>query len=134
MSTLKADTIQSTGGGAVTLTKIGTMKHFAVYDQSSGTAVASASLNNSSFTDIGTGQQRLNYTSNFATAKGRTHNSGVGNVNDLNNYCLTINPVNQSDILTSSIEVVSVYSGGSSPGAAAFDYKYNSVESAGDLA
>jgi hypothetical protein len=132
MSTLKADTIQSTGGGPVTLTKIGTMKHFAAYDLTSGSGVAYDSLNNSSFTDIDTGQQRLSYTNNFATAKGRTHNSGIGNVNDLTIYSLGINPVNESDILTSSIEVVSVYTNASSN--APFDYKYNSVESAGDLA
>ena len=132
MRTLKADTIQSTGGGPVTLTKIGTMKHFAAYDLTSGSGVAYDSLNNSSFTDIDTGQQRLSYTNNFATAKGRTHNSGIGNVNDLTIYSLGINPVNESDILTSSIEVVSVYTNASSN--APFDYKYNSVESAGDLA
>ena len=133
MSTLKVDTLQSSGGGAVTLTKIGTMKHFATYDLStSGTAIVYDSLNNTSFTDIGTGQQKLHYTNNFATAKGRTHNSGIRNVNDITNYSLDINPVNESDILTSSIEVIAIYANNSST--AAYDYNYNSIESAGDLA
>ena len=132
MSTVHCNTVQTSSGGPVTLTKIGTMKHFAAYDLTSGSGVAYDSLNNSSFTDIGTGQQRLNYTNNFAIAMGRTHNSGIGNVNDLTTYSLDINPVNSADILTSSIEVVSVYA--NNTGAAPFDYKYNSVESAGDLA
>jgi len=133
MSTLKADTIvASDGTSPVTLTKIGTMKHFAAYDLTSGSGVAYDSLNNSSFTDIGTGQQRLNYINNFATAKGRTHNSGIANVNDLTNYSLDINPVNEADILTGSIEVIAVYARNDAVGN--FDYKYNSIESAGDLA
>ena len=64
MSTLKADTIQSTSGGAATLTKQATIK---AYINSPGTRNSiNASLNISSLDDDGTGDYGLNYTSNFA--------------------------------------------------------------------
>ncbi len=61
MSTLKADTIQSTGGGAATLTKQSASKVFVL---SNAGAAASASLNVSGMTDNGTGD----YTTSFSNA------------------------------------------------------------------
>jgi len=64
MSTLKADTIQSTSGGAATLTKQAAIK---AYVNSPGTRDSiNASLNISSLDDDGTGDYGLNYTSSFA--------------------------------------------------------------------
>ena len=55
MSTLKADTIQSTGGGAATLTKQSAAKAYANF---SATAIVK-SLNFSSFVDNGVGDHTL---------------------------------------------------------------------------
>lgn len=63
MGTLKADTIQSTAGGAATLTKQAASKVFVL---SNAGAAASASLNVSGMTDNGTGD----YTTSFSTAFG----------------------------------------------------------------
>ena len=49
MSTLKADTIQSTGGGAATLTKQQAAKHFVWFDGNTSNAIEN-SFNNSSVT------------------------------------------------------------------------------------
>ena len=65
MSTLKADTIQNTSGGAATLTKQEAAKHYIGYDHNSSVTIFS-SFNNSSFTDDGTGEATLAYTNNFA--------------------------------------------------------------------
>lgn len=64
MSTLKADTIQNTSGGAVTLTKADTIK-FRVM-QSGDSPTIDASLNLSSLDDIAAGKYRYNFTTNFS--------------------------------------------------------------------
>ena len=70
MSTLKADTIQSTGGGAATLTKQQAAKFLLTYD--AVTQTNDNGLNNSSTTDVSTGEFRGNATNAFATATGQT--------------------------------------------------------------
>ena len=70
MSTLKADTIQSTGGGAATLTKQQAAKFLLTYDAINQTN--DNGLNNSSTTDVSTGEYRGNATNAFATATGQT--------------------------------------------------------------
>ena len=66
MRTLKADTIQSTGGGAATLTKQSADKFF--IDVSQDFSTIQTSLNISSLDDDGTGDGGLNYTNNFSSA------------------------------------------------------------------
>ena len=66
MSTLKADTIQSTGGGAAALTKQSASKYFIKYDAINNGV--DGSLNSSSVSDDGTGVQTYNYTNNFTGA------------------------------------------------------------------
>jgi len=66
MSTLKADTIQNTSGGAATLTKQSAAKFF--IDVSQDFSTIQASLNISSLDDDGTGDGGLNYTNNFSSA------------------------------------------------------------------
>ena len=58
MSTLKADTIQSTGGGAATLTKQHAAKAWSNYDQRSSLSHTS-SFNRSSETDEGPGNIKI---------------------------------------------------------------------------
>ena len=65
MSTLKADTIQSTGGGAATLTKQSAAKAW-VNLNGTGTIVARDSFNLSSLTDNGTGDISVNFSSNMS--------------------------------------------------------------------
>ena len=79
MSTLKADTVQSTSGGAVALTAIATAKYLVHYNQS--TPAVLKSLNSSSVTDASTGHFTLNYTSSFGDA----------------NYCLNSGDHNMTD-------------------------------------
>ena len=66
MSTLKADTIQSTSGGAATLTKQAGVK---MYTKTSGTytALSSDSLNAASLVDNATGDVTINFTNSFTT-------------------------------------------------------------------
>ena len=82
MSTLKADTIQSTGGGAATLTKQDAAKCWG--KMTSGFSTVQDSLNISSFDDDGTGNGGINFTSSFAnanysTAKNLVWVIGTGN-------------------------------------------------------
>ena len=65
MSTLKADTIQSTSGGAATLTNQRAAKAWAKYSQS-GTPAVDDSFNISSISDNSAG----NFTSSFSNAMG----------------------------------------------------------------
>ena len=67
MSTLKADTIQNTSGGAATLTKQVAAKGWVDID-AAGTLEVKASFNVSSVDDNGTGDHDINYTNNFSSA------------------------------------------------------------------
>ncbi len=80
MSTLKADTIQSTGGGAATLTKQEAAKMYANFEMDSTQAITK-SLNASSITDNGTGDSTIAVTNTMGDANyiqiGNTvHDSG----------------------------------------------------------
>jgi hypothetical protein len=66
MSTLKADTIQNTSGGAVTLTKQEAAKVWFNYEHD--TPSLSGSLNVSGTTDTAAGQFAVAYTNNFSAA------------------------------------------------------------------
>lgn len=80
MSTLKADTIQNTSGGAATLTKQSAPKHFSRIDMSAGSITKS--LNLSSITDYGTGAFDLSYANSFSDANyslSGNHNSVSSN-------------------------------------------------------
>ena len=66
MSTLKADTIQSTGGGAATLTKQSAAKAWLFYN-GSGNSIRD-SFNVASVTDNATGDFTKNMTSSFGSA------------------------------------------------------------------
>ncbi len=62
MGTLKADTIQSTGGGAATLTKQMSLRAWVNFN-GTGTIAARDSLNLSSLSDNGTGEYTISYAS-----------------------------------------------------------------------
>lgn len=65
MSTLKADTIQSTSGGAATLTKQSAAKSFISFN-GTGTVAIKGSTNVSTLTDEATGGYQVNFTSSMA--------------------------------------------------------------------
>ena len=66
MSTIKVDTVQSTGGGAVTLTNQHAAK--AWIDIPAGLGSINASFNVSSLDDDGAGDGGINYTSSMSSA------------------------------------------------------------------
>ena len=65
MSTLKADTIQNTSGGAATLTKQSAAKAFISFN-GTGTVAIKGSTNVSTLTDEATGGYQVNFTSSMA--------------------------------------------------------------------
>jgi len=67
MSTLKADTIQSTSGGAATLTKQSAAKAWAFYETDSPSSIRS-SVNVASLTDNGSGDSTFAFVSSFSSA------------------------------------------------------------------
>ena len=68
MSTLKADTIQNTSGGAATLTKQHAAKAWNFFDGSAGTIAYGDSFNSSTLTDNGTGNYKYAFTNNMSDA------------------------------------------------------------------
>ena len=126
MSTLKADTIvASDGTSPVTLTKQSAAKHFITYNESQ---TVTSSLNNSSITDVGTGNHRYNFANNFDTAEGYTCGGVMAWNTDQTTNAYSVQPLNKNDVLTSSLEVSTNYAGGTN------DYYYNCSTSHGDLA
>mgnify|MGYP003109437610 FL=1 len=72
MSTLKADTIQSTAGGAATLTKQSAAKAFGVFDQRGdklGANTGGDTFNVSSFSDTSTGIFSTSLTNNMSSTQ-----------------------------------------------------------------
>jgi len=64
MSTLKADTIQNTSGGAATLTKQSAAKAYVLFN-GTGTVAIIKAFNCSSITDLDTGSYTANWTNSF---------------------------------------------------------------------
>ena len=92
MSTLKADTVQSTGGGAATLTKQSAAKALLNFTSITTTSIRD-SFNISSLTDVSTGKtQPISFTSNMDSADyyGSYYNNasttGTDYTNMNNNY------------------------------------------------
>ena len=95
MSTLKADTIQSTGGGAATLTKQHAAKVWC--NQSNGTTI-NDSFNTSSVDDNGTGAYETNLT-NSMSSNDYARNALGGQIG----YSATIDTVSHASNTASSI-------------------------------
>ena len=81
MSTLKADTIQSTSGGAATLTKQTTIKAFC--QAPANNASITSSFNIASLTDVGNGNNQPNLTNSMSSSTfpsmNTCNNNGVDN-------------------------------------------------------
>ena len=130
MSTIKVDTVQSTGGGAVTLTNQYATKSWVNLD-GTGTIAITQSKGVSSITDNGTGDHSMSHTNAFANSgyavTGSKSYSGSTNVN-----AWWIKVRQTTVLLTTSVRFYSGYTTGSSTGAQ--DSEYNVVVNIGDLA
>jgi hypothetical protein len=71
VSTIKVDTVQSSGGGAVTLTQQQATKHWVNYDAVDSTV--DGSFNQSSLTDHRTGDFTSIFTNNFTSGTNKCH-------------------------------------------------------------
>ena len=133
MSTLKADTIQSTGGGAATLTKQSAAKTWVNFDGTASGAAARDSFNVSGMTDNGTGDYSVNFISAFNSANyvfqgaSQLDQSGFANNSDWVNVSGSRDSSNPS--ATSHRVVV-----GRVTTEAGFDTLYNYMTYHGDLA
>ena len=82
MSTLKADTIQSTSGGAATLTKQSAAKAFYTGDMNTSNTIVNDSLNAASVTDGGTGKFTFAITSAMSSVNHTITSNGGTNFGD----------------------------------------------------
>ena len=79
MSTLKADTIQSTSGGAATLTKQHAAKAWIHFTAVSSHSIR-GSFNVSTLTDVGTGDSQYNFTNSMANDDYSTNATSSHNI------------------------------------------------------
>ena len=126
MSTLKADTIQSTSGGAATLTKQSAAKAFCSWGHTNH-ASGIQTFNIASITDTGTGNNFPNLTNNMAAAEAPATSGGTTFYGtDL--YCAGLGPVG-SEHTTSSFRHIAARQG-----TGAQDNDYMVIVVHGDLA
>ena len=122
MSVLKADTIQSTGGGAATLTKQSAAKAWSNFDGDASTVSLRDSFNVSSITDNTTGDYTTNLTNSMSNADFSCNSfAGTGGVTAQSA------PQSLQGIATGSIRTLTWSS-------SAFDRNYTMNQIFGDLA
>ena len=141
MSTLKADTIQSTSGGAATLTKQIAPKYFIAFD-AEGSGTVDASLNHSSATDNAVGDFTFAFSSAFDSARGKGVFTGHWNTNNdgASQYTSFVRGSNsghlQGDqaLSASNIKIDMMYGSDSASDGAAADWSGFYINVIGDLA
>lgn len=132
MSTLKADTIQNTSGGAATLTNQHAAKAFCHFNQQ--TPAITTSFNTASLTDSGAGYGVVNWTSamsnaNYSATTGNMNVNGIGS----SEYSTCLTDDNPYVARTASAwSFKSIYAGTSA--AAEFDSASAICSALGDLA
>ena len=129
MSTLKADTIQSTGGGAATLTKQSATKVWLNLN-GTGTIATRDSFNVASVTDVSTGIYQTNFTNAFSDANYSHSHTNITNVNFIggtvdNDYVQAAGSIKQRN---------ADWTGTSSDNASTNDSLYFHIQEFGDLA
>ena len=82
MSTIKVDTVQSRGGGAVTLTKQSAAKAWGQF-QGTGTVAVTNSSNFSSITDNGTGSYSMFFLNNMSGSYSVVSSTGESNTSGI---------------------------------------------------
>ena len=125
MSTLKADTIQSTGGGAATLTKQTAAKGFVSFN-GTGTIASDNSFNLSSLADAGTGDYDASWTNVMGTSVYMMSGMKSHSVSDTS--CNLKISSRSSNFTASTVRVRSIEN------ASAADSDYVSMMCHGDLA
>ena len=126
MSTIKVDTVQSSGGGAVTLTKQQAAKAWINFDGTASGAAARGSFNLASMTDSGTGLYVCNLTNAFANTNDCAATSSASAAttgSDNRNISTTITSASAIDSRTSN-----------AASGAVLDTAINYVSAFGDLA
>jgi len=101
MSVLKADTIQSTGGGAATLTKQIAAKAFYIFDGTAGTPAFADSLNCSSLTDVTTGKYTPAWTNSMGSAN-YSHTTNSENISALESAATHVSGSSQFFVINHS--------------------------------
>tara|TARA_B100001057_G_C22739487_1_gene907150 strand:- start:452 stop:889 length:438 start_codon:yes stop_codon:yes gene_type:complete len=145
MSTIKVTTLQTSAGGAVTLTKQEATKQWISYDGVNN--AIEGSLNVTSVTDLATGEYTVVLTSAFNSANdkctlatvfnsindGSTANSGSSRAGT-NAIIGTFTDGNITDVATNSIQVGTAYGSSGSGNGGASDNSKVWVTAIGDLA
>ena len=145
MSTLKADTIQNTSGGAATLTKQEATKHYVNYDAVD--QATDSSLNQSSLSDQGTGTFSSSFTNNFSSGTNKVHHADSFNTNDGGSSIVSggtrggsganigaTSGVSTTALSTSSVQFSTTYGATASSNGGVTDYSGSFCSSIGDLA
>jgi hypothetical protein len=147
MSELRADTITASDGSSpVTLTKQSAAKHFVNYDAPNTTT--DSSFNQSSLTDLSTGQFKSLFTNNFSSASDKIHvTSAYNSDNDgstvagartrggVNSGVCTLDASATPEALsTSGVQFFSAYGSNASTDGAQVDLSATYMISMGDLA
>ena len=128
MSTLKADTIQSTGGGAATLTKQEAAKAYVLFN-GTGTVATRKTFNCSSVTDNDTGDYRPNWTSVFDSANYINTGSCIGSPETSSGTLGELNGSGDTGFAAGSVDLSTRNASGTR-----FDVSYVHLISFGDLA
>ena len=143
MATLKTNTLTGTStAGSIAVTGEGNstttnlqqgLAKFWIAHAGDNTPTATDSFNVGSITDVGQGNYKYNFTNNFATNEGYWTIGTSASSSDHNGTFVKVNmPMNQSDVLTASIETSLTFSSSSSTGD--FDHPYVNMAGLGDLA
>ena len=131
MSTLKADTIQSTGGGAATLTKQEAAKCYSRFNASTNAAISS--FNQSSRSDDGTGLATISFTNTMGNANYVGHHQNADTSAPTTGAGAYVSSVFTE--ATGSVKVAYGYSGGNGGTTwTFFDYHNQKFTLHGDLA
>ena len=129
MSTLKADTIQSTGGGAATLTKQSAAKVWLNLN-GTGTIAIRDSFNVSGVSDGGTGNYTTSFTTSFSNANYSHSHTNIPNDNSAG---LTINS-SFAQATGSILQRNAYWSGVESANSSSGDSLHFYIQEHGDLA
>ena len=125
MSTVHCNTIQTSSGGAVTLTKQSAAKMWVNFDGTASGAAARGSYNVSSMTDEGTGRYEVNINNSMSDANYGLSTAGIENGTTGANIYISNNQAPTSSVI--EIEYTK-------PGTGPYDVAYNYVTAHGDLA
>ena len=132
--TSTAGSIVVTGEGNSTTTNLQQgLAKFWIAMNGSGTPAAVDSFNVGSITDVGTGNYKFNFSSNFNTAKGYWTTGCMAHEDDHDGtYVKACMPMQDDDVLTSSVEISATYTASHTTGD--YDYAYVNMAGLGDLA